>query len=375
MAQQDFYEMLEVDRNVDAATLKKAYRKKAMQYHPDRNPGDPAAEAKFKELSQAYDVLRDPQKRAAYDRYGHAAFESAPGGGFDQDFAASFADIFDDLFGDIMGGRRRSSTTRGADLRYNLEISLEDAYHGKKTQIRVPAAHPCEDCSGSGAAAGSEPTPCPTCHGNGRVRARQGFFTIERTCPGCNGVGMVIKNPCKSCNGTGRLQREKTLSVDIPAGVEDGVRIRLTGEGEAGMRGGPPGDLYIFLTVTPHPIFQREGLNLYCQVPIPMTDAALGGNIEIPSLDGGRTRVTIPAGTQTGRQFRLRGKGMPAMRGQGHGDIFIQALVETPVNLNKRQKELLAAFAKESQSVDNNPESAGFLDRLRDFWEDLTEQR
>ncbi|MCG8695335.1 MAG: molecular chaperone DnaJ [Minwuiales bacterium] len=371
MTQQDFYELLGVERGVDADSLKKAYRKKAMQYHPDRNPGDQEAEAKFKELSMAYDVLRDPDKRAAYDRFGHAAFDgSGPDvGGFD--FGTTFADVFDDLFGEFMGGRRRSSARRGDDLRYNLEIQLDDAFHGTKTQIRVPTTIGCDACDGSGAAGGAQPVVCPTCQGAGRVRAQQGFFTIERTCPTCSGAGRVIENPCDVCGGSGRIHKEKSLSVDIPPGVEDGTRIRLAGEGEAGLRGGPPGDLYIFLSIAPHRIFQRDGLHLYCTVPIPMTDAALGGTIEVPTMDGGRSRVNIPAGTQTGRQFRLKGKGMPMLRGQGRGDMYLKTVVETPVNLTKRQKELLREFQGEGK--DNNPESEGFFARVKDLWDDFTE--
>ena len=372
MSQQDYYELLGVERNAGAADLKKAYRQKAMQFHPDRNPGDSAAETKFKELSIAYDILRDPEKRAAYDRYGHAAFDGAAGG-FDFDFNSSFADVFDDLFGELMGGRRRSSSFRGADLRYNLEITLEDAYHGKNAQIRVPTTIACEGCGGAGAAAGTAPMSCPTCHGAGRIRAQQGFFTIERTCPGCSGAGQVIERPCADCGGSGRVHKERSLSVDIPAGVEDGTRIRLAGEGEAGMRGGPPGDLYIFLSIAPHRIFKRDGLHLYCAVPIPMTQAALGGSIEVPSLEGKRTRINMPAGTQTGRQFRLRGKGMPVLRDHGQGDMYIQTVVETPVNLSKRQKDLLREFAEAGQGAKNSPESEGFFTRVKDLWEDLTE--
>ena len=372
MSQQDYYELLGVERNADATTLKKAYRKKAMQYHPDQNPDDKAAEAKFKELSIAYDVLRNSEKRTAYDRFGHAAFDGNAGG-FDFDFSSSFADVFDDLFGEIMGGRRRAASGRGADLRYNLEIALEDAYRGKNAQIRVPTTAGCEECDGSGAAPGSAPISCPTCHGAGKVRAQQGFFTIERTCPSCGGAGQVIENPCNGCGGSGRVHKEKNLSVDIPAGVEDGTRIRLAAEGEAGHRNGPSGDLYIFLSIVPHRIFKRDGLHLYCTVPIPMTDAALGGSIEVPSLEGKRTRINIPAGTQTGRQFRLRDKGMPALRRQVHGDMYIQTVIETPVNLSKRQRELLRQFSDAAKGAQNSPESEGFFARVRELWDDLTE--
>ncbi|WP_416897424.1 MAG: molecular chaperone DnaJ [Minwuia sp.] len=380
MAKSDFYDLLGVERDADANGLKRAYRKKAMQYHPDRNPGDKEAEQKFKELSEAYDVLRDPEKRAAYDRFGHAAFEGGMGGGrgpSGADFAHSFSDIFDDLFGEFMGGRggRRTGPMRGDDLRYNLEITLDDAYLGKQVQITVPAAVNCGTCSGSGAKPGTSPVSCTTCQGAGKVRMQQGFFMIERTCPNCNGQGQVIQDPCTDCGGQGMTQEEKTLSVNIPAGVEEGTRIRLSGEGGAGARGGPSGDLYIFLTIAPHPIFERDGMHLYCRVPIPMTTAALGGSVEVPSIDGGRTKVNIPAGTQTGKQFRLRAKGMPQLRGGTFGDLYIQTQVEVPVNLTRRQKELLKEFAEESEasSSANSPETEGFLGKVKEFWSDLTD--
>ncbi len=374
MSQQDYYELLGVERNARAAALKKAYRQKAMQYHPDRNPDDSAAEAKFKELSIAYDILRDPEKRAAYDRYGHAAFDGAAGG-FDFDFNSSFADVFDDLFGDFMGGQRGRGGQRqfrGGDLRYNLEITLDEAYHGKRAKVRVPTTISCAGCSGSGAAAGTAPMSCPTCHGAGRIRAQQGFFTIERTCATCQGAGKVITNPCQSCRGSGRVHREKTLSVNIPAGVEEGTRIRLSGEGEAGLRGAPPGDLYIFLSVASHRLFQRDGGDIHCRVPITVTAAALGGAIEVPTIDGGRARVSIPAGTQSGHQFRLKGKGMSLMRGAGRGDMYIHATVETPVNLTKAQKELLREFEK-TGGAKTNPQSAGFFAKVKELWDDLRE--
>ena len=381
MAKTDYYEMLGVDRGVDAADLKRAYRKMAMQYHPDRNPGDAEAEQKFKELSEAYDVLRDPEKRAAYDRFGHAAFEGGFGGGggaqSGADFAHSFSDIFDDLFGDFMGGGRgrRGGPARGDDLRYNLEITLDDAFIGKQVQITVPTTVACTTCTGSGAKPGTSPTPCTTCQGAGRVRMQQGFFMIERTCPQCGGQGQVISDPCTDCSGRGVVHEDKTLSVNIPAGVEDGTRIRLSGEGAAGAQGGPPGDLYIFLSLAPHPIFDRDGRDLYCRVPIPMTAAALGGNVEVPTIDGGRAKVNIPAGTQNGRQFRLKGKGMPQLRGGVFGDLYIQTQVEVPVNLTKRQKELLKEFedAGDKGSHSNNPESEGFLGKVKEFWSDLTD--
>jgi molecular chaperone DnaJ len=370
MAKRDFYEILGVGRGAGADDLKKAYRKLAMQYHPDRNPGDKEAERKFKEVSEAYDVLKDDGKRAAYDQFGHAAFEGGGGrgagaGGFD--FTSSFADVFDDLFGEIMGGRRGGGgVSRGADLRYNLEITLEEAFRGKTARIRVPTSVACDTCHGSGAAAETKPVTCPACQGRGKLRAQQGFFTIERTCATCGGVGRVIENPCAVCGGSGRTHKERTLSVEIPPGVDDGTRIRLAGEGEAGLRGGPPGDLYVFLSIAPHRFFRRDGLHIYCRVPISMIAAALGGSIEIPTLDGGRARINVPAGTQSGRQFRLRGKGMPALQGLGHGDMYVQASVETPVNLSKRQRELLQEFEK-AGSEETSPESAGFFARMREF--------
>jgi molecular chaperone DnaJ len=370
MAKRDFYDLLGVGREAAEDELKKAYRKLAMQYHPDRNQGDKEAEHKFKELSEAYDVLRDGDKRAAYDQFGHAAFEGGGGqrGGFD--FGSSFADVFDDLFGDFMGGGRTGrSRTRGADLRFNLEITLEDAFHGKKHTVRVPTSVSCESCHGSGAASETAPATCPSCRGHGKVRTQSGFFTVERTCPTCQGAGKVIENPCQACHGSGRVQRNKSLAVTIPAGVEDGTRIRLAGEGEAGLRGGPAGDLYIFLSIAAHRLFQREGTHIYCRVPIPMTTAALGGTIEVPTIEGGRARVNIPGGTQAGRQFRLKGKGMPAMRGHGTGDLYIQTVIETPVNLSKRQKELLREF--EAGGTNHSPESEGFFSKVKELWDDL----
>jgi molecular chaperone DnaJ len=376
MAKQDFYEVLGVAKSASADDLKKAYRKLAMQYHPDRNSGDKGAEQKFKYISEAYDVLKDDQKRAAYDRFGHAAFEQTGGRGpGDFGFSGGFADIFDEMFGEFMGGGRRGQggPSRGSDLRYNLEISLEESFRGKQTTIRVPNLVACDQCNGSGAEAGSKPVSCPTCHGRGRVRTQQGFFSVERTCHGCQGAGRVIEKPCKGCGGQGRVRREKTLSVNIPPGIEDGTRIRLAGEGEFGVRGAAPGDLYMFVSVAPHSLFQRDGANIHCRVPIPMTTAALGGNIEVPTVDGSRARVTVPAGTQSGHQFRLKAKGMTVLRSAARGDMFIEATVETPVNLNKRQQELLREFDKEGENNRTHPESEGFFARVKEFFEDLRE--
>jgi molecular chaperone DnaJ len=382
MAKRDYYETLGVARGANADELKKAYRQKAKELHPDRNSDNPDAEAQFKEINEAYDVLKDADKKAAYDRFGHAAFEGGTGasarqggGGFRQqaDFASAFSDVFDDLFGDFMGGRGgaggRSRAVRGNDLRYNLRISLEEAFAGLQKTINVTTAVGCVDCKGTGADGGSEPQTCPTCSGMGKVRAQQGFFTVERTCPTCNGLGQTIKNPCKTCHGAGRVEKEKSLSVNIPAGVETGTRIRLAGEGEAGLRGGPTGDLYIFIDVKEHDLFQRDGINLFCRVPVSMAAAALGGDIEVPTIDGGKSRVKIPEGSQSGRQMRLRGKGMPALRGKETGDMFIELAVETPVNLTSRQKELLREFDKLSEQ--NNPQSEGFFSSVKNFWDSM----
>ncbi len=376
MSKRDFYDVLGVTRNANADEMKKAYRHQAKQLHPDRNPGDAEAEKKFKELNEAYDVLKDEQSRAAYDQFGHAAFEGGGGRGqhpgFGGDFGASMSGIFDDLFGEFMGGRggRRSDggRTRGQDLRYNMEIDLEEAFEGKKAQVRVPSSVACDACEGSGAEPGSKPVTCTTCAGHGKVRASQGFFTIERTCPTCHGRGQIIEKPCKVCHGAGRVEKERTLSVNIPAGVEDGTRIRLSGEGEAGMRGGPAGDLYIFLSLRPHPIFQRDGADLFCRVPISMTAASLGGEIEVPTLNGKRVKLKIPEGTQTGKQFRLKDKGMPVLSSREIGDLYIQTTVETPIKLSKKQKELLKEFEAAS-SKDTNPESSGFFARVKEFWD------
>ena len=383
MAKRDYYETLGVAKGASADEIKKGYRTKAKELHPDRNADNPNAEAQFKEANEAYEVLKDPEKKAAYDRYGHAAFEGGMGGGGGHrgggfggggqgDFSSAFSDVFDDLFGDFMGGQRGGGgrrAARGADLRYSLGITLEDAYRGMQKSINVPTSVACDSCNGSGSEGGAEPTTCPTCSGMGKVRAQQGFFTVERTCPTCSGMGQIVKNPCKSCRGAGRVEKDRALSVNIPAGVETGTRIRLAGEGEAGMRGGPSGDLYIFIEVQDHKLFERDGPNLFCRVPVSMSTAALGGSIEVPTIDGGRGRVQIPAGSQSGRQMRLRGKGMPPLRGGGTGDMIIELAVETPVNLTSRQKELLQEFEKESSN--NNPESSSFFSSVKSFWDSM----
>ncbi len=379
MSKPDFYDVLGVARGASAEEIKKAYRKKAKELHPDRNSDNPNAESQFKEINEAYDILKDNDRKAAYDRYGHAAFEGGMGGGGrpggggpgNADFASAFSDVFDDLFGDFMGGRQggRQRASRGADLRYNLRLHLEDAFNGLAKTINVPTSVQCGECTGTGSEGGSEPTTCPTCSGMGKVRATQGFFTVERTCPTCSGLGQIIKNPCAKCGGAGRVSKDRALSVNIPAGVETGTRIRLAGEGEAGMRGGPPGDLYIFIEVEAHKIFERDGTDLHCRVPVSITAAALGGDIEVPTIDGGRSRVKIPSGSQSGRQMRLRGKGMPALRGGGSGDMFIELAVETPVNLTTRQKEILREF--DALSEDNNPEGTSFFSSVKSFWDSM----
>ena len=369
MAKRCYYEVLEVERTANDGQLKTAFRKLAMQWHPDRNPGDQSSEHRFKEINEAYEILKDPNKRAAYDRFGHAAFEhgSGPGGagGFGADFGSAFSDLFEGIFG-MSSARGRTTRERGADLRYNMEIRLEEAYSGKTAQVRLPTSVTCEACSGSGAKTGTKPKTCPTCGGVGRIRHAQGFFTLERTCVGCQGRGQVIDTPCPSCSGSGRVTRERALSVNIPAGVEDGTRIRLAGEGEAGVRGGPAGDLYIFLSLSSHPFFQREGADLHCRVPISMVAAALGGDFEVPTIDGNNTRVKVPEGTQSGRRFRLQGKGMPVLRSKQTGDMYVQVLVETPQKLTKRQRELLNEFERLS-SKDTHPESAGFFGKVKEF--------
>ena len=375
---QDFYTTLGVERGADDAAIKSAFRKAAMKFHPDRNQGDQTAEQKFKEVNEAYECLSDPQKRAAYDRYGHAAFKNGGGagpngfhGGFD---ASAFSDVFEDLFSDIMGARggRGRGPGRGADMKYSLQISLEDAFAGKKASINVPGSVACETCEGSGAKKGTGPTTCGTCRGAGRVRVQQGFFTLERTCPHCGGEGRVIADPCTDCGGQGRVRKERTLVVDVPAGIESGTRIRLAGEGEAGPRGGPEGDLYIFVEVAKHDLFERDGADLYCMAPIPMTTAALGGEVEGPTIEGGRVAISIPEGTQSGKRFRVRHKGMSRLNRQGRGDMFVEISVETPVNLTARQKELLREF-REAGGDECNPSSAGFFRRVKKFWDGLAE--
>ncbi len=372
MAKRDFYDVLGIAKGSSADEIKKGYRKKARELHPDHNADNPKAEDQFKEANEAYEVLKDGDKKAAYDRYGHAAFEGGMGGGGQDDFGSAFSDVFDDLFGNFAGGQRGRGgrrAARGSDLRYNLRISLEDAFSGMQKTINVPTAVSCDGCEGTGAEGGAEPSTCPTCSGMGKVRAQQGFFTVERTCPTCSGLGQIINNPCKSCSGAGRIEKDRALSVNIPAGVETGTRIRLSSEGEAGMRGGPAGDLYIFIEVTDHKLFERDGLSLFCRVPVSMSTAVLGGSIEVPTIDGGRGRVQIPAGSQSGRQMRLRSKGMPALRGGGAGDMFIELAVETPVNLTTRQKEILKEF--DELSSENNPESSSFFSSVKSFWDSM----
>jgi molecular chaperone DnaJ len=384
MSKKDFYQTLGVARTANADELKKAYRKLAMQYHPDKNPGDKAAEQKFKEISEAYDILKDEQKRAAYDRFGAAAFENGGGGrgGFGGGGGAGFggfSDIFEEMFGDFMGGMAgaqarggaATAARRGNDLSYEMEITLEDAFKGKASELKVQTHQSCGTCGGGGAEKGTAPETCSMCRGAGRVRAQQGFFTVERACTNCGGAGQVIKSPCRDCQGQGRVRREKTLKVSIPAGVEDGTRMRLSGEGEAGFRNGPAGDLYVFLNIKTHRFFQREGANLYCRVPVPIHTVALGGTIEVPTIDGNRVKLNIPAGTQTGQQLRLKGKGMSVLRQSNRGDMFAEIVVETPVNLSKRQKELLQEFAQDTAPAKTNPQSSGFFDKVKDLWEDL----
>jgi molecular chaperone DnaJ len=369
MAETDYYELLEIERTADDKTIKTAYRRLAMECHPDRNPGCKVSEEKFKQISEAYDCLKDPQKRAAYDRFGHAAFRQGGGGagGFNQQGFEGFSDIFENIFGEFMGGGRArggSSVQRGADLRYDLEISLEDAFHGTTEEIRVDVAAQCGACEGSGAKPGTAARGCPTCQGHGKVRAQQGFFVVERTCPTCHGRGEVIAEPCGECRGEGRVERSKTLAVTIPRGVDEGTRIRMTGEGEAGARGGPAGDLYIFLHVRPHRLFQRDGTTLFARAPISFTTAALGGSITVPGLDGDPHELRIPAGIQSGKQLRQRGAGMPVLNGRGQGDLVIQIEVETPTKLTARQRELLEEF-RTLETGEESPATSGFFAKLK----------
>jgi molecular chaperone DnaJ len=376
MAKRDYYETLGVNRDASDDEIKKAYRKLAMKFHPDRNPDNPKAEEQFKEAKEAYEILSDKQKRGAYDQFGHAGVDpSAGGAGMGGAGMGGFADAFSDIFGDIFGGGRagggggRSNVYRGADLRYNLEVSLEDAARGSETRIRIPTMAECESCHGSGAKKGTEPKTCPTCGGHGQVRMQQGFFSIQQTCPKCHGTGRYVADPCASCHGAGRVKQHKTLSVKIPSGIDEGDRIRLSGEGEPGVNGGPPGDLYVQIHLKPHAVFQRDHDDLHCEMPVSFTTAALGGEIEIPTLDG-VAKLKVPTETQTGKVFRLRGKGIKGVRSIGHGDLLCHVVVETPVSLTDRQKELLKEFDEISRgnSARHNPKAQGWMDRVKDFF-------
>jgi molecular chaperone DnaJ len=379
MAKRDLYEILGVSKTASADEIKKAYRKLAMQYHPDKNPNNQSAEEKFREATEAYDILKDDQKRALYDQFGHAAFDPNRGGGGGHPggaggpfsgfgFTASFADIFDEVFANGMGTSQANAHLRGADIRYDLDISLEDAFRGTTANIRYVIATQCVECKGKGAADGASSIQCPTCHGRGRVRAQQGFFTVERTCPVCHGDGEALDKPCKICHGSGRQRREKIIDVKIPAGVDEGTRIRVAGAGEAGVRGALSGDLYVFISIHPHKLFKRQGGDIFCRIPIPMTTAALGGEIDVPTIDGTKAKMKIPTGTQNGHRFRLKGKGMSVMQSMARGDMYVEALVEVPQNLSKKQKELLEEFAVLSTHEANNPESTNFFQKVRDLW-------
>ena len=379
MSKRDYYEILGVSKDAGKADIKKAYRRIAMKFHPDRNPDDPEADHKFKEASEAYEVLQDEDKRAAYDRYGHAAFEQGGGGGggFGGGFAdaGSFSDIFGDVFGDIFGGGggggRRGGPSRGSDLRYMLEIDLEEAVRGTEAKIKIPSLQHCDTCDGSGAKAGSKPTTCTTCGGAGQVRMQQGFFSVQQTCRACGGKGTVISDPCGDCRGQGRVEKTKTLSVKVPAGVDTGDRIRLAGEGEAGAEGGPAGDLYVQIAVREHSLFQRDGKHLYCEVPISIVDAALGGELEVPTLEG-RVKLKIPPETQTGKQFRLRGKGISPVRGGSTGDLICRVIVETPVNLSKKQKDLLKEFQESmGDGGSNSPQKSSWFEGVKNFFDEM----
>jgi molecular chaperone DnaJ len=384
MSQKNLYDILGVDKNVSDEDLKKAFRKLAMQYHPDRNKDNKEAEEKFKEINQAYDVLKDPDKRAAYDRFGTTGggnpFSGAGGAQDFSGFGSAFSDIFEEMFGDVMGGRggggRATGPQRGSDVQFTMEISLEDAFKGKEAKMKIPTLEICDACNGTGAEGGAKPETCPTCNGSGRVQMQQGFFTIQRTCPTCNGAGTIIKTPCRKCGGQGRIRGEKTLSVTIPAGIEEGRRIRLQGEGEAGVRGGERGDLYVLIAVKPHKFFRREGPNLHCRVPVPMTTAALGGSIDVPTIDGSKTKIKVPPGTQTGQQLRLKGNGMSILRSEARGDMYIEMFVETPVNLDKKQMDLMKQLddSLEKSGRKNTPESENFFHKMKEFWTDLKDQ-
>ncbi|WP_374413053.1 molecular chaperone DnaJ [Novosphingobium colocasiae] len=371
----DYYELLEVERTADDKTLKSSYRRLAMRYHPDKNPGCQDSENRFKQINEAYDCLKDPQKRAAYDRFGHAAFQQGMGGGGQGGMGAEFGDIgdiFESIFGSAFGGGGRQQARRGADLRYDMEVSLDEAFHGKDTEITIEVSQTCEPCSGSGSEPGTGRSRCGTCNGHGKVRAQQGFFVVERACPTCHGRGEVIERPCRACGGEGRVDRPQTLEVTIPPGVDSGTRIRLSGKGEAGPHGAPSGDLYIFLHVRRHKVFERDGTTLLTRVPITFTTAALGGSIEIPGIDGQAIQLDIPAGIQSGKQLRKRGTGMPVLQGRGRGDMVIEIQVETPTRLTARQKELLREL-QGTETGDECPQSKGFFDRIKDVWNDLTE--
>jgi molecular chaperone DnaJ len=375
-AEIDFYELLEVERTADDKTIKSSFRRLAMRFHPDRNPGDDSAEARFKQINAAYAVLSDPQKRAAYDRFGHAAFQQGGqgGGGFGGGGAefGDLGDIFETIFGGAFGGGGRQQARRGADLRYDMEITLEDAFHGKASEISVEVSQKCEPCGGSGATPGTSARRCNMCGGHGKVRAQQGFFMVERACPTCHGRGEVIESPCRNCRGEGRVDAPQRLEVQVPPGVDNGTRIRLAGKGEAGPNGAPPGDLYIFLHVKAHKVFERDGTTLLTRAPISFTTAALGGSIELPGVDGAKHVIDIPAGIQSGKQLRKRGAGMPVLQGRGAGDLVIEIHVETPTKLSPRQRELLREF-QGSETGEESPQTKGFFDRIRDAWNDLTE--